>query len=888
MKKDEVENSTKSKKGGCLKKLKWVVFISAGIVLLIFFGTPLYLSSSGGTNLLLGKINQAVDGQVAMDDLSVGWFKGVKLTNLSYNDSAAGTAVKVSRIETRPKYTSLLGGKVKLGKTVIEKPQIHLKVQEAPTEAPAETTETVMKDTSPPSAPPVIPLEQIDLEVIDGMATIEVAGDPSQTLRFANIASTVQIAAADQPSAMQLSVDVNESAKITANGKVTPKKGWTLADGDFSVKVSKLQLESLKPLFAMAGQDMDMAGQLNADATIQVAGGKLGKLKADAQIDDFAQGTGEKRVAFKNPVKLSAATSGTGETMKIESLDIQSDFCKVACSGTLQSLNYDVDADLAQTTRFAGQFTDLQGLSAAGQLKAAGKVNLTDEQVAVVTEADIKQLVLQKNAVKTPATDAAMDINCVLDKAANQLKIAAMNLKATPGTVTVSNLAVPLTPEAPKNVSMDAQAKLDLEKVWPFAQILGDAPADMELAGMLDSTVKISTQGSQIQLKTDKTQIQNLKITRGENDPYQQEILNFTGDVLLDVDKQTIDTTNGLIIKDAKGKLIEVSKIHISKTVNGKNTQVKGNLEAAYDLKTVSAFAGAYLPKGLVLEGQRNDNLKFDSTYPTDTPELLTQNLNASGILGFDKASYQGLNFGPTELKLDIQKGMAAIDIPDADVNGGKVRFAGDINLAEEPMILRLRKPAKVVENVNVNEITAHILKYINPMFSGATNVSGLASLSCKSLEIPLGGETAKEDIKLDGAIGLTDVRLNSPLLGLFKEALKDQGFNLFSIPETPFTVKDEKVTYEDMAMMFGKDFGLHFGGTIGLDQSLDMTVKVPYKGKNYRTSLTGRLAQPKIDLSKLLMGALIQEIPVEDEKTKEAIEQGLEILDGIFNRKRD
>ena len=119
------------------KAIKWVLIVSAFIFLLLFFGVPLFLSSSGGTGFLLGKINSSVDGQVRMDDFSIGWLKGVRLTNLSYADSVGNTSVTVERIETRPKYMSLLGGKVKLGKTFVEQPRIYVKVtteQKPPTE----------------------------------------------------------------------------------------------------------------------------------------------------------------------------------------------------------------------------------------------------------------------------------------------------------------------------------------------------------------------------------------------------------------------------------------------------------------------------------------------------------------------------------------------------------------------------------------------------------------------------------------------------------------------------------------------------------------------------------------------------------------------------------
>ncbi|MHC4929492.1 MAG: hypothetical protein ACYTFU_07405, partial [Planctomycetota bacterium] len=125
------------------KAIQWVLIVLLFIFLLLFFGVPLFLSSSGGTGFLLGHINNSVDGQVRMDDFSIGWLKGVRLTNLSYADSVGSTSVTVERIETQPKYLSLLRGKVKLGKTVVEQPRIYVKVpteQKSPTEAPKAQT----------------------------------------------------------------------------------------------------------------------------------------------------------------------------------------------------------------------------------------------------------------------------------------------------------------------------------------------------------------------------------------------------------------------------------------------------------------------------------------------------------------------------------------------------------------------------------------------------------------------------------------------------------------------------------------------------------------------------------------------------------------------------
>lgn len=885
------ENSDVQKQHGKSRKFKiisWIFIGAAGFVLLLFFGLPLYLSSAGGKNLLLGKINQSVDGQVKMDHLSVGWFKGVKLTNLSYADTSGNTSIKVQSIETQPHYVALLSGKVKLGNTVIEKPQVFLKVPKAGEEtAAAETQQTASKTKSSGGSETAFPIDQMNLQVIDGSATVEMLDNPSQTVKFSNIASNVQIAGAGNPSSVDVSMNVDQNAKVSAKGTLTPaKKGWTLKEGDFEVRISKLDLASLRPLLALAGQESDMAGQLNADATVQVKDNAIQRLKADAEITGFAQGSGTQRTVFDKPITLSALLVGSGKTVKIENAMVKSAFCTADCSGTLESLNYQIDANLAQTQQFAGQFVNMQGMAVQGQLAAQGKVDMTDNRIGVTGTGTAQKLIIEKDGVQTPVTDVKMDFDCAVDKTANQFKLASANLTAMPGTVNLSNLALPLSGEGQKSVSLDARAKLDLGKTWPFVQVFTELPKDIQIAGMLDSAVKVSTKGSQVQLLTDNTRIDQLKITRPDSEPFVQDKVTLNGDVVLDTAQQTIDIRR-LDMQAANGEsLIKITKGQVGKTVSGNTTKLAGNLQAQYDLKTVTAFASPFLPQGLVLEGKRNDTVHFESQYPTDQPDLMKKNLNASASFGFDKAQYQGLNFGPTKVAVNVKQGQATIDIPDADVNGGKVRFTGNVNLAEKPMMLRLNKSEQVVENVKIDDvISAKLLQYLNPMFFGATGVTGTANLSCSSLAIPLGGGNPK-DIHLDGAIGLTDVRLNSPLLGLFKQAMRTEGLDLFSIPVSPFTVKDGFVKYEDMPMMFGKNFGLHFGGAIGLDKSLAMNVGVPVNDRIVQIPLGGTLVSPKPDFGKLVLNSLIDQIPTKNEKDKSDVEKGLEILDSILNKR--
>lgn len=852
----EQEMMTPAKpRGKVFKVIQWILIVSVFIVLLLFFGVPLFLSSSSGTGFLLNKINSSLDGQVQMDDFSIGWFRGIKLTNLSYADSAGNTSVTVERIKTQPKYASLLGGKVNLGKTVIEQPQIYLKV-------PAQQKGTEESESSPKksddASPPVFPVNQIDLELIDGTATLELIGDMSQKVSFTNIASKVQIADAGKPSSVEISMNVDETSKISAGGTATPlKKGWTLKEGDFNVQISKLQLASLKPLFALAGQSMDMAGELNVDATIQINENQVQQLKADAVISHFAQGTGDQRVVFEKPIAISAKAGQDGKTVKIDKLKVESEFCNLGCDGTLEAMDYTIDADLAQTQRLIGQFTDMGGLRMQGKLVAGGKISMADQVVNAAGKGSIASLVVKKGDASTPMTDTQMDFDCTVDQVKKQLRLTSANLTATPGSVKIANLVLPMGDEGDKTVSVDAQAKMDLGKTWAFVRVFADLPERLQVAGMLDSAVKVSTEGSRVQLLTDQTQITQLKITQPDSTPFVQERVSLNADIVLDTDAQTINVRR-LNMEAADGQsLIKITKGKVEKKVSNNTTILSGDFQAQYDLKTVSAFASAYLPQGLMVEGQRSDFLHFESQFPTDKPDLMMANLNANGEVGFDKAQFQGLNFGATEVKVNVKQGQAAIEIPEADVNGGKVRFAGNINLAEKPIMLRLRKstePAKVVENVKIDDvISATLLQYLNPVFAKGTGVTGTANLWCSTLAIPLGGGAVK-DIDLLGSVELTDVHLNSPLLGIISKALRTDGLDLFSIPASAFTVKDGYVRYKDIPMEFGSDFTLHFSGAIGVeDQSLAMNVGVPIDDRNIPVPLGGTLTKPELDMAKLI-----------------------------------
>jgi len=865
------------------------------LTLLMLIAAPMFLSSSGGTRFLLNKINHAIDGQVGMGTLSLGWFSGVKMTELTFESGDGATQVMVDRIETHPRLVALLGGRVEMGKTVIDRPQINLRLA-APTQERRTAKESTPKPTSDTAF--VLPVHRIDLSVRDGKATLEMADAHAriQQVTFKNIAANVALNEPGKPSTLNVAVDVADGdtpGTLRAEGQVTPAAGWTLedTDGTFTVSIQKLNLESLRPLLALAGKDVQMGGVLNANANVLIKKGNPEVVKADAVVTNFSQDIGGQKMTFSDPLTLTADVGMSGGTLKINTLNVKTPFLTAQCSGGMETLDYAVWADMAKTQAFAKQFTDLGGLGMAGQLDVAGKLNLGEGTIATVGKGTVKNLLLTKDGQKTPQTDVSLDYNAAMDNQKGLLKVPSLTLAMLPGTVYIKDLSMPTgdTDGGIPPIAVNAQANLDLAKVWPYAQILGGAPKEITLAGMLDAAVFVQTKEDIMQVKTDKTRIQKLRIVKADSEPFEQDEVRLSADVLLDMLKQSINI-KAFDMQGAKGEtLIKIHKGKVEQSAEKGIKTMDGQIEAEYDLKAISTVASPFLPQGLSVEGKRKDSFVFSSRWPENEPDKKLANLNAGGALGFEKARYMGLNFGPTELKLNVKQGRAAIDIPDADVNGGKVRFAGDINLAEKPMRLTLRKPAQVVENVKIDDVISEaLLQYLSPVFANSRSVSGTANLSCSELAIPLGGGTPK-DINLAGNVSLTDVRLNSPLLGLFSTALRTEGLNLFSIPSTAFTVKDGFVRYPDMPLVFGNRYTLRFSGAIGIEQkSLAMNVDVPISDRVYKIPLVGKLDDPKPDFGRLILGNIAEQIPAKDEKTREAIDKGLQIFEGVLKQPRD
>ena len=308
----------------------------------------------------------------------------------------------------------------------------------------------------------------------------------------------------------------------------------------------------------------------------------------------------------------------------------------------------------------------------------------------------------------------------------------------------------------------------------------------------------------------------------------------------------------------------------------------------------MTILASPYLPQGLSIEGQRKDQFTFQSAYPADQPEKKMENLKAAGQIGFAKADYKGLQVGPTEIKLNADKGVLAVDLPETRVNGGTMQFAGDINLTSEPKMLRLRKPEKIIKKVQVNdEMTHAFLEYVNPFFAGATRVTGIADFSCDELVIPI-DQARKELIQMKANLSVRKLKLQpGGDLKKLMDAVGSSPSATLTLQPTDFTVKDEVLAYQDMQLDIG-DNPLNFSGQIGLNRELNLNMALPwtYGGRTIKSGqetqdrivlpVGGTIDKPEVDWSKLIQYHLNLDTILQNPALQKEIEKG---LDKLFNK---
>lgn len=1024
------EKKVKTKQKKKTKIFRLILILLATLILLVAFLLPAFISSEKGRKTILAKINNSIDGRMDFAGLTMGWLKGIKITDISFNDSSGRTSLAVKQISTKPHYASILTGSLSFGRTVIDEPRVEINLSarqaggDLRRKSPANKTSQAI----------VLPIKRIDLVINNGSVKVTTSQGrspdakngvlgPAKTIQLSRINSHVNLRPPGRQTIFDIAlavVDNDRASKISVKGQITPDKktGWSLkgTSGDLTIEINDLDIGSLAPLFTLAGVDIQAKGSISANVKSKIKDGRVeslsgtikGKniditgaqlkhdrlktsildidiklqsrketinienlqinsdwltarvtgdvpktfkslaefvkadstynLKADFEcdlaallsqmprtlgvrdqmqvtsgqlsgnIETFAEaGRKEihgqarlvglagvvdgKTIALTEPVTADVRITSDKTGIKYDRLNLSAAFANINCTGTGKLLKYSADVNLEKLQHQLGQFADLGPYQMAGELFSQGTVATNKEKITAAGSLTVKNLrISSTEGVSAFEPQADIDFSVDIERNRNIVDIDFIKTSASFGRVDIKDSILPLNKKADKPMKLVISASnIDLQKLQPFAVLFASFPKQMQLAGTAQSEIYIDSKNDTYRIVTDATHIKNLKITYPQQQPFEQDHVSLIFDAEFNPVLKTIAVKKLQLISPQ----IKILKGRFSRTTKADKTRLQGQVDCEYDWSAVSAMAAPYLPKGLKLHGQRKDSISFASEYPTEQTDQLMANLYTKASLGFTKADYMGLNFGPTDVDIQIQNGLLKIAPFSTTVNNGQLNFAGLIDFKQKPTLLKTPKPIQIAKDIQINnETTRKLLIYINPVFANAFNVSGVLNFNCERLVIPL-AEANLNDIEVIGTVSINKLRLQtSNLLG---QILSAAGANFsgqeITIHPTRIVLRNGFLRYDDMQMDIG-GHPFNFKGVIGLDKTLNMTVTLPYtlKGRTARVDketvgeritlqLRGTLDKPELDLGKLL-----------EEQLKRQLRQhikgkALEMLEGLFKK---
>lgn len=338
------------------KILKLALLLVVALIVLAVLLVPTFVSSRKGQKIILARINDFIDGQANFANLSMGWLKGVKVADISFNDDAGTTSVQVEQISTKPHYGSILTGTLSFGKTIIDKPRVKINLKGLP------KREAKRADVGKESKPVILPIKKIDMVVNDG--SLKVTGQGGETVELSRINSRLNL----RPPGRQTDFDVDlvvldkgKESKLHADGRLTPSKrtGWSLegTSGDLTVEVNDLDLESLGPVFALAGIEVQAKGNISADLKSEIKEGRFENLNGTVKGKNIDVTTEKlKGDRFKtSTLDVAVKLAREGKIINIDNLEVRADWLKAKAGGdvptTFDSLAEFITADSKQNLK---------------------------------------------------------------------------------------------------------------------------------------------------------------------------------------------------------------------------------------------------------------------------------------------------------------------------------------------------------------------------------------------------------------------------------------------------------------------------------------------------------------------------------------------------------
>ncbi len=842
------------------------IILGLGITLVLLGVTvaslPLYCSSAGFRSLVLARINRSHTSTANCTQLSVGWQTGITISDFSLHEED-GTAFRCKSIISKPELLPLLRGHLRLGQTTIQEPSLTVDLHHLPVRSPS---------TTGPPTPVQSPSSGLTLsgDITINKGRIQLTDPNGNTTTLTDLNARVSLKAPGSVSQYQLSTTLRSGQETPANIRATgqlmasPAAGWSLknTNGTIELDIDNLDLEGLAPILALAQITLKTQGLMSATIKADMQDGRLknvaGQLRAKNLVVTAPPLGTDRIAAHELTVNTRLSLDHVGLTL--HHLKLASDLISVNASGRIPGTlaspkGYQIDGaftcDLAELlAQMPGTFR-LKPEARITTGKLVGRVQTTDSagKTAITSQVSLSDLA---GTLNSKALQLSQPIEL-------ELRLMGNTSHTVLDTLVLSSSFARITARGDlKKIHFTEQANLarvqsELGQFFdtgPY-QIAGELTSD----GQISIADTITVMGSAV--------IKGFHLAHPDKQPIKQERVAFSLASQLSTGQQSV-TIRDLQIDTPQVMIHEGT---LTQTREEETITIAGHIQGQWDWADVRDVTSAYLPPGLTLSGQRETDLQFRSAYPVTDPNQFSDRLTAQAHLGFDQAHYRGLDFGATQMDIQVQDGILTIAPFTTVVNEGQFHFAGHTDFQHVPSVLETHSPITLAQGIRVNKQCAHqLLMYVNPIFANVLDASGVLDFECEQLTIPLTADTPQA-VRVVGTFSVNQLYLEqsqllSRILTQFGEDLRRQ---TLTIRPTRFTLENGQLRYDNMQVDVG-DNPLNFSGAIGLDKQLHMTVTLPYtlKGRTVKVGresqasriqipLIGTVDQPELDLSGLI-----------------------------------
>jgi hypothetical protein len=676
--------------------VKWAAAFAVVVVASAFFAVPGFVSSEKGRRMILARINSSIDGKMDFAGLTMGWWSGVKVTDIGFNDSAGRVSVKVKRIATKPHYGSILTGSLSLGETEVLEPRVEVNLARPQAQKPQRPKQEEKSRTV------AMPIKRVEMIVRDG--DLKVTDAKAETVELSQINSRLNLQAPREQTDFDVNlavVDGGKESKIAANGRVVPGRGWRWegTNGEVAIEVNDLELGSLAPIFAMGGIEIGARGKISGNAEGEIRNGQIEKVKAKVEgrdLDvDTVKLTGGRIKTSQLGVNVKLARAG--DMINIESFDVKSDWLAAEGHGVIPTTISSLDEFLKTNSSLSGRFeldaaqlfTQMPGVFrlkegtnvTSGVLKGDIETMMEEGKRKIKGQANLERLAGMVGG-KTISLSEPVRIEAVITSEKNGVKFDKLDLSSAFARVNCSGTSE----------SFKYRGDIDLAK---FQAELGQFvdTKGYGIAGELSGQGEVAIKEERIAVGGSST-VKNFRLSsvEGVNALEPAAEINFSVAVerskdVLDVDFIKAKAGLGEVsIKDTVMPLGKESAKEMSVNVSANNV----------DLQKLQPFAVllAGFPKEMQLSGiaetQIGVRLKKDRYYiATDATHIKNLKVNYPGKMPFEQREVSAI------FDVEVDSAEKAVIVKKFRLESDQIKIQGEFSKADEGAKTKLTSRAE-------------------------------------------------------------------------------------------------------------------------------------------------------------------------------------------------